>query len=155
MAQRGPRWTESKVYRGEPVGEDPGLPPEDKETVIAFNKRDTRALVLSWEAPIIKRLLALPHFEIRRLRLLDGKVVYVEGTVPVATLKILAIPRRSLSHAELVARTPGEDHGRVRSHASLMEQKSAPGEEGRINPLSQCSEEKEGLSGSMALFADV
>lgn len=155
MAKRGPRWTESKVYQGEPVGEDPGLPPEDKETVIAFNKRDTRALVLSWEAPIIKRLLALPHFEIRRLKLLDGKIVYAEGTVPIAALKILAVPRRSPAHAEFVARTPGEDYGRARSPASLVEQKSVPGEEGRINTLSRCSKEKESLSSSMALFTDV
>lgn len=124
-------WESSREYRGEPVGEDPELSPEEKETVLAFNKGADRVVVSSWEAAVVRRLLALPHFELSRVLLRRGKVVFAEGTIPVGALKVLAVPRATASHAEIVARTPSPKAPRIRSGASLVGKEEAPGGEGR------------------------
>ena len=94
------KYTEANMYRGEPIGEDPDLAPWEKETVFAFTRADEEVHVLSWEASIIRRLLALDHFRVIRLLLRNGTVVYLEGTLPIGALKVPAVPRTASSHAK-------------------------------------------------------
>lgn len=114
-------------YRGEPVAEDPELTPCEKETVIAFTKGQDEAIISSWEAAIIRRLLSLDHFRPTRLLLRDGAIVYAEGILPLGAIKILAVPRASSSHAEVVARArPREAQGEETGVAPGSGDKKSP-----------------------------
>lgn len=100
------------------VQEDSNLRPEEKETVIRFDKSVDSAHIYTEEGGITRRLLRHPHFDLDEWRVDGGKrlgadqyngetVTGVGGRVPVGTLKVRASPRSTSWHSRIVSQRDG------------------------------------------------
>lgn len=91
----------------ENVRENPDRYPQEKETIIRFDKRDEVAYVWTGEAGLMRRLLKHDEFEVDERKSIerDGHITAVHGTLPIGCLKVLGTPRKNPGHAEIVSRS--------------------------------------------------
>jgi len=98
------------------VVEPNGLGPEEKETIIRFDKRGERATVFSEQRGAVSRLLRHPEAEATSIVLADGSTVdstealdggdtvtAFRGTVPIGALKVLKSARDSTRPSAVIS----------------------------------------------------
>lgn len=101
---------------GRPKVVEPDLTPEEKETIIRFDKRGDLATVFSEQRGAVSRLLRHPEAEAAEITLVDGSivddadalgpedtVVAFRGTIPVGALKILKSARESSRPSDVIS----------------------------------------------------
>ena len=85
------------TYKGETIATKSGLVLAEQETGLILSAASARVSINSHNPAIIKRLLALPFFEVTEIELSGEKpemVVGLSGSVPVGALSIKT-PRKS------------------------------------------------------------
>lgn len=102
----------------ENVAEDPKLLPMEKETTIRFAKDQSSFQLFTSEAGLIRRTLQHPEATDYSLQAVpddapqhcvspegyeSGRVVGVTATLPVSTLTVSSIPRKSNEHADVIS----------------------------------------------------
>ena len=80
--------------------------PEEKETIIRFDKSDDVAYVWTGEAGLMRRLIKHDEFEADERKSIerDGNITAVYGTLPIGCLSVIGTPRKASGHAEIVSR---------------------------------------------------
>ena len=82
------------------VHENPGLGPNETETLFEFMKSDDRFCIRTREAGLMRRLLLHPEFELNPSRSDSSQI---DGTLPIGCLSIGISPRKAPGHAEIIS----------------------------------------------------
>jgi hypothetical protein len=110
----------SEIALEEKVDRDPKLTGSEKETTISMYGDDKRFKMYSAKPTVVKSLLKHDHFEMEWARVLDGetseyyegrdelreangKIVAIEGTLPVGTLTVKSKPRANNHQSSIVS----------------------------------------------------
>lgn len=83
--------------------DNPDLLPQEKEVTIRFARDSDRFHVCSDVGSVTNRLLNHPDFEEESRRTIDGDVVQVSGTLPVAVLSIKSKQRSTNNLGQVVS----------------------------------------------------
>lgn len=110
----------SETALADKVDRDPELSGSEKETTITMCGDDKRFKMYSAKPTVVKSLLRHDHFELEWARVLDderseyyesrdalreveGKIVAVEGTLPVGVLTVKSKPRANNHQSSIVS----------------------------------------------------
>ena len=80
----------------------------NKTTRIEWERYDSRATVFSDELSIVRRLLRHPLFEADQVLRSGGDPIAVEGTFPIAAIRLQCFTRKSTGHAAVLPKDAAE-----------------------------------------------
>lgn len=96
---------EKQSIRNYPAGEDPELLEIEKEYYIRGCKDDlSKVHITSMVKSMTEFLLNVPEFEETRHYIKDGKVVHLEGIVPLSCLRLVSNPKDSMNYLSRIIR---------------------------------------------------